>query len=115
MSQSQSSSYTCVMLTSRAELKEYVKNNKVVIVKFKAEWCGPCKNIEPMTKQLMEVHNDIKYAIVDVDDGSGIASYLRIRTIPTMVSYLDGDINEFLTSSNQQDIVDFFNKTSKLA
>ena len=105
-----SKSYT--MLKTRSELKEHVKKHQVVIVKFKAEWCGPCKKIEPLVNTLMKSYPKINYVVVDVDDGSNIASYLKIRSIPTMVSYLDGDIHEILSSSKSEDIEAFFKKTN---
>ena len=100
------------LLKTRAELKNHVKKHDVVIVKFKAEWCGPCKKVEPHIKTLMETFKKINYVEVDVDEGSNIASYLKIRTIPTIISYVNGDIHEILSSSNQTDITNFFMKTN---
>lgn len=101
------------VLKTRQELKNHVKNHDVVIVKFKAEWCGPCKKVAPHIKTLMETFNKINYVEVDVDDGSNIASYLKIRSIPTIVSYVNGDIHEILSSSNTSDITTFFVKTNQ--
>ena len=101
------------VLKTRQELKNHVKNHEVVIVKFKAEWCGPCKKVAPHIKTLMETYNKINYVEVDVDDGSNIASYLKIRSIPTIISYVNGDIHEILSSSNTSDITTFFVKTNK--
>lgn len=101
------------VLKTRQELKNHVKNHEVVIVKFKAEWCGPCKKVAPHIKTLMETYNKINYVEVDVDDGSNIASYLKIRSIPTIISYVNGDIHEILSSSNTSDITTFFVKTNQ--
>ena len=101
------------VLKTRQELKKHVKNYEVVIVKFKAEWCGPCKKVAPHIKTLMETYNKINYVEVDVDDGSNIASYLKIRSIPTIISYVNGDIHEILSSSNTSDITTFFVKTNQ--
>ena len=60
----------------------------------------------------METFKKINYVEVDVDEGSNIASYLKIRTIPTIISYVNGDIHEILSSSNQTDITNFFKKTN---
>ena len=106
------SNQNTTILTTKAELKQHVKQHSVVIVKFKAEWCGPCKKIEPLVHTLMKQYSKINYVVVDVDDGSNIASYLKIRSIPTIVSYLDGDIHEILSSSNPTDIQNFFIKTN---
>lgn len=101
------------VLKTRQELKNHVKNHEVVIVKFKAEWCGPCKKVAPHIKTLMDTFNKINYVEVDVDDGSNIASYLKIRSIPTIISYVNGDIHEILSSSNTTDITNFFVKTNQ--
>ena len=101
------------VLKTRQELKNHVNKHDVVIVKFKAEWCGPCKKVAPHIKTLMEKFNKINYVEVDVDDGSNSASYLRIRTIPTIISYLKGDIHEILSSSKTSDITQFFIKTNQ--
>lgn len=101
------------VLKTRQELKNHVKNHEVVIVKFKAEWCGPCKKVAPHIKTLMETFNKINYVEVDVDDGSNIASYLKIRSIPTIISYVNGDIHEILSSSNTTEITNFFVKTNQ--
>ena len=99
-------------LKTRDELKNLVKKHNDVIIKFKAEWCGPCKRISPYVSELMDHYKKITYAEVDVDEGSNIASYLKIRSIPTMVSYIDGDIHEILSSSSAEDISKFFEKTN---
>jgi thioredoxin 1 len=101
------------IFTTRQELKNHVKKHDVVIVKFKAEWCGPCKKVAPHIKSLMEQFKDINYVEVDVDNGNNIASYLRIRTIPTIISYVNGDIHEILSSSKPSDITQFFIKTNQ--
>lgn len=101
-----------VNLKTRQELKDYVKNHSVVIVKFTAEWCGPCKRIAPYLSKLMEQYDKISYVEVDVDEGGNIASYLRIRSVPTIVSYIDGDIHEIVITSSLEDIKSFFEKTN---
>jgi thioredoxin 1 len=101
-----------VQLKTRDELKSFVKKHDVVIVKFKAEWCGPCKRISPYVSELMDHYKKITYVEVDVDEGGNIASYLKIRSIPTMVSYIDGDIHDILSSSSAEDISKFFEKTN---
>ena len=99
-------------LTTRSEFKEHVKKHPVIIVKFEAGWCGPCQTIKPLVHQLMDSYNDIHYVVVDVDEGRDIASYLKIKTIPTLISYIDVDIHDILPTSNPGDIQKFFVKTN---
>jgi thiol-disulfide isomerase/thioredoxin len=101
-----------VQLTNREELKKYVKNNSVVIVKISAEWCGPCRLCAPHVKKMMETYDKISYVEVDADGGRNITSYLKIKTVPTIISYINGDIHEILLSSSEDDISSFFKKTN---
>ena len=100
------------VLKTRQELKEHVKKHEVVIVKFTADWCGPCRRVAPHIHSLMETYNKINYVVVDVDEGSNIASFLKIRSIPTIISYINGDIHEILPSSDENEITKFFAKTN---
>tara|TARA_Y100001935_G_C16832345_1_gene280011 strand:+ start:170 stop:499 length:330 start_codon:yes stop_codon:yes gene_type:complete len=100
-------------IKNRAEFKEYVKKHPVIIVKFTADWCGPCKKVAPHIYNLMAKYYDINYLVVDVDEARDISSYLKIRSIPTLVSFINnGDIHEFLSSSSLDDITAFFKKTN---
>jgi thioredoxin 1 len=101
-----------IEITTKKDLKEYVQKNPVVIVKFKAEWCGPCKKINPLVNRLMKQYDKMKYVVVDVDNGGGIASQLRIRSIPTLASYLDGDIHGIISTSDTDEIQTFFKETN---
>ena len=52
---------------NREELKQVLDNNEYVVLKFGAEWCGPCKQIAPVLEQLADEYQDrIKYVSIDV-------------------------------------------------
>ena len=101
-------------VNSRNEFDNFVKNNKYVIVKFKAEWCGPCKKISPFFNQMMsKMDNDVKLLVIDADNNRDICSKYRIRTIPTFISFLNGDPLYIYSTSNTEEIVKFFSDTMK--
>jgi len=66
----------------------------VEMIKFGAEWCGPCRMIKPTVNKLMEKYNtdgsEVKITDVDVDADASIASKYGVRSIPTMVFLRDG-------------------------
>ena len=67
--------------------KEVVQADKLVIVDFWAEWCGPCKAIAPILDELAtELDGKLKIAKVDIDKDSNdqIAAEYNVRAIPTM-------------------------------
>ena len=56
---------------------------------YGAEWCGPCKMIKPVLKELKSSGMDI--AFFDIEKDAARAEKLRIMSVPTMVLYRDGD------------------------
>ncbi|WP_297694515.1 thioredoxin [uncultured Eudoraea sp.] len=62
-----------------------------VLVDFYADWCGPCKTLGPILKQVKEELGDtIKIVKIDVDKNQSIASKYQVRGVPTMLLFKDG-------------------------
>lgn len=63
----------------------------VCAIKFSAEWCGPCKKMEPMVEKLeSEFKNEANFFSVDIDDVPSIAQKYKVRTLPTVLILKDG-------------------------
>lgn len=60
------------------------KDNKPVIIDFYAEWCGPCKIIDPILEEL-EKENNFNLYKVDTDEEYELSKFFNIRSIPTML------------------------------
>ena len=66
--------------------------NRPVLVDFYADWCGPCKQMPEILKQVKEELKDqIKIIKVDVDRNPNIASKYKIRSIPTLMLFKSGE------------------------
>ena len=64
--------------------------NIPVLVDFFADWCGPCKMLAPILKQVKEELGDnIKIIKIDVDKNQSIASKYQVRGVPTMLLFKD--------------------------
>lgn len=62
------------------------EGNKPCIVDFYAEWCGPCKKIAPILKELAEQYkNEIIVYKVNVDNEKELAAAFGIQSIPTLL------------------------------
>ena len=102
-----------VKLKTRSELKLFLKTHDVVIVKVSATWCGPCKRIGPQVNQLYgQLNNNVSMVSVDADDGRDIYSYLKVKTIPHIVNFVDGLPYDVLTSSKPNDVLGVFKSTN---
>lgn len=71
--------------------QEIVKSHPLVLVDFYADWCGPCKMMAPVFKELKKKMGDkVKIVKIDTERNQQISSSMGIRSIPTMVLYKDG-------------------------
>lgn len=63
-----------------------------VLIDFYAEWCGPCRAMEPTIEQYQEEVEEVTLVKVNVDDNHELASQFGIRSIPCFVYLEDGEI-----------------------
>jgi len=76
--------------------KEVLDAQGVVLVDFYADWCGPCKMVAPVIDELAGEKKDVKFAKVNVDEHSDIASQYSVFSIPTFIIFKDGKaVNQF--------------------
>lgn len=73
--------------------EEILKSDKLVVIDFWAEWCGPCRMVGPIVEELAVDYAD-KAIIgkVDVDNNDEITSKFGIRNIPTILFFKNGEI-----------------------
>ena len=77
-----------------ANFEEVVlQSDKLVIVDFWAEWCGPCRMVAPVVEELShDYEGRLIVAKVDVDSNPGTASKYGIRNIPTLLFIKGGEV-----------------------
>jgi thioredoxin 1 len=70
-------------------LDRVTDEHDVVLVDFYADWCGPCKMVEPVVEALHEDGTAV-VAKVDIDQHQALAQAENVRGVPTMLLYVDG-------------------------
>lgn len=70
--------------------KEVLKSEKIVLVDFYANWCGPCKMLRPVLDSVAGSHTDIKVVSINVDEAENLAMSYGISSIPCVIKFKDG-------------------------
>ena len=70
-----------------------MKSTMPVMVDFGATWCGPCKALAPVVEQIAEEYaGKAVVAKADVDECPSISAQLRIRNVPTVLFFKNGEV-----------------------
>lgn len=70
-----------------------LKSDKPVVVDLWAEWCGPCKMVHPIMEELAaEYDGKAVITSIDVEANPGITTKYRIRNIPTVLFFKNGEV-----------------------
>jgi len=75
---------------NESNFEKEIKGSKLVVIKFEAEWCGPCRAMAPIFGELSKEMKDVKFAKLDVDRSPNIASQLEVMGIPTFIVFKNG-------------------------
>ena len=77
---------------------EVIDSTAPVLVDFSAVWCGPCKMLDPIVKQLAgEWGGKVKVVKIDADQNPGIVMKYGVMGIPTLLFFKGGEIKERVT------------------
>ena len=75
-----------------AKFQNIINSSRPVLVDFHAEWCGPCKQMPAILKQVKdEMKENIRIIKVDVDKNPIIATRFQIRSVPTIMIFQNGE------------------------
>jgi len=84
--------------------KEVLDSDQPVLVDFTAVWCGPCKMLDPIVRQLaQEWTGKAKVVKLDVDDNPELAMQYQVMGVPTLMLFVKGQPSQRITGYQPKD------------
>lgn len=74
---------------------EILNENNVVVAKFEADWCMPCKAMKPIIESVTnQFDGKAKVLSIDVEEEPDLATKYKIRNIPTILYFKNGELKD---------------------
>jgi thiol-disulfide isomerase/thioredoxin len=80
-----------------AQFMSFIHDNPgVVVFKFGATWCGPCRKVEPYLKEYYKMMPpNVQCVVIDIDESMEVYSYMKTRKmvngVPALLAYVGGN------------------------
>jgi thioredoxin 1 len=79
--------------SEKKSFSDIIQGSKPVLVDFSAEWCGPCKMMPPILKEVKDKLGDkVTILKMDIDRNPAVATAYQILSVPTLIVFRDGQI-----------------------
>lgn len=81
-----------ILQTNQADFpKDVLESDLPVLVDFTAAWCGPCKMLDPVVKQLaQEWEGRVKVVKLDIDENQEMTMQYQVMGVPTLILFVKG-------------------------
>ncbi|CAB4284970.1 unnamed protein product [Prunus armeniaca] len=86
------------------KMEEAKRDGKTVIANFSATWCGPCKMIAPLYRELSEQYTSLMFLVIDVDELTDFSTSWDIKATPTFFFLRDGQQIDKLVGANKPEL-----------
>ncbi len=85
---------------------EVLASDKPVLVDFWAEWCGPCRQVDPILKEISAEHGDkVTFVKMNVDENPVTPATYRVTGIPTLNVYSGGQVVKQIVGARPKSVI----------
>lgn len=89
-------------------------HNQLVILDISAQWCGPCRVLEPILNAVAVEYNDSEFALTKLeaeDENMKIAGQFSVRGFPTVIAFIKGvEVDRFHSAQTHDFVRDFIDQ-----
>lgn len=80
-------------ITDSSFEQEVLNSDKLVLIDFWAEWCGPCRALTPILEEVAATHNDkVIFGKINIDENPQTPSKYGVMSIPTLILFKNGQV-----------------------
>jgi len=77
----------------KSNFNQLINSDKPVLIDFHAEWCGPCKMLAPIIKEVSKaMSGKVRVIKIDIDKNQKLAQKYQVRGVPTLALFKNGNI-----------------------
>lgn len=101
-----------VITSTDDDFDDVIEQNKKVVIKYFADWCGSCKLFAPKYKRLSEddQYNGITFLEVNAEENEFARRKSGVNNLPFFSIFKDGELVEGVATSKEEVVVDLINK-----
>jgi len=98
-------------ILTKEDLDKILRVDKVTILKASATWCRPCKAVASYVEELFDKTSaNVQLVYLDVDEGLELFNYLKLRKVPTFISFVGKEKMDIYETADRGKIEQFFQK-----
>ena len=77
----------------KSNFNQLINGDKPILIDFHAEWCGPCKMLAPIIKEVSKaMSGKVRIIKIDIDKNQKLAQKYQVRGVPTLALFKNGNI-----------------------
>ena len=88
-----------VINVTKANFDEIKNSEKVVLLDFYADWCGPCRMVAPFVHEIAEENPQYVVGKINVDEEGSLAAKFGVASIPTLMLFENGKVKNTMVGA----------------